>query len=270
MVKFIADIGSNHNRDIDRIYCLIKTAKEVGCWAVKFQLFRPDDLYRELTPDRRAELELASLPWEFIPQITKWCKEFDLIFGCTPFSIEAVNYLAPYVDYFKISSYEILRLDLIRECAKHENPIHISTGMANARERYKAIMAAGREYEIYHCRADYPTKPENCNMMDTLYYRDEDGDRWFNGWSDHSRQPGVIYAAVASGIEFVEFHIDLEDMAGIESKHGHVWPPQDIRKVIYDSSVIDVALASEYYKPYTEEDRNKRADPIDGRRPRLT
>jgi len=264
MVKFIADIGSNHNRDLDRIYCLIKTAKEVGCWAVKFQLFRPDDLYRELTAERRAELELASLPWEFIPQIAKWCKEFDLVFGCTPFSIEAVDYLAPYVDYFKISSYEILRLNLIRWCARYGKPIHISTGMADLSEIYAARGAANRaeDIELYHCRADYPTKYYNC----VLHYLDS---YLYNGWSDHSCEEGVIYQAVAKGIEHVEFHIDLEDMAGNESQHGHVWPPSKIKHVIQTAQIMDEADASCDYEMITEEERNQRADPLDGKRPRI-
>ena len=264
MVKFIADIGSNHNRDLDRIYCLIKTAKEVGCWAVKFQLFRPDDLYRELTPDRQAELELASLPWDFIRRISYLCKYYDLKFGCTPFSIEAVNYLAPYVDYFKISSYEILRLDLIRECAKYGKPIHISTGMATIIEIRDAMRATNRVagIELYHCRADYPTKYYNC----VLHYLDS---YLYNGWSDHSCEEGVIYQAVAKGIEHVEFHIDLEDMAGNESQHGHVWPPSKIKHVIQTAQIMDEADASCDYEMITEEERNQRADPLDGKRPRI-
>ena len=265
MVKFIADIGSNHNRDLDRVYCLIKTAKEVGCWAVKFQLFRPDDLYRELTPDRRAELELASLPWDFIPRISDLCKYYDLKFGCTPFSIEAVNYLAPFVDYFKISSYEILRLDLIRECAKYQKPIHISTGMATLDEIKDAMGATNRGVEgveLYHCRADYPTKYYNC----VLHMLSLD---IFSGWSDHSCEEGVIYQAASTGVKYIEFHLDLEDMAGNESRHGHVWPPFKIKHVIQTVQIMDEADASCDYEMPTEEERNKRADPIDGKRPRI-
>ena len=260
MVKFIADVGSNHNRDLDRVYCLIKTAKEVGCWAVKFQLFRPDDLYRELTAERRAELELASLPWEFIPQIAKWCKEFDLVFGCTPFSIEAVDYLAPYVDYFKISSYEILRLNLIRWCAKRNKPIHISTGMADLSEINAARRAAfPRNPIIYSCRADYPARPEDC-MFDSYF---------FMNWSDHTVEPGVIYSAVGRCAEYIEFHLDIEDMAGNESKHGHVWNPSKIRDVIRTVRVMENSWWSSDHRDYDYNDTNKRADPIDGKRPRI-
>lgn len=265
MVKFIADIGSNHNQDLERVHALIKTAKDVGCWGVKFQLFTPDDLYRELTPEKRADLERAALPPGFIPDIAKWCKEEGLVFGCTPFSIQAVRMLAAVVDYFKISSYEILRLDLIRECSKYEKPIHISTGMANDSEIQSAVNSAPyNDVIVYLCRSDYPARPEDCKFVFKFF------DSLFcDGWSDHTVQPGVIYSAVSHGVEYVEFHLDLEDMAGNESKHGHVWRPCDIKRVISDCKIMDIANNSPDFRLYTEDERNQRADPIDGKRPRL-
>jgi len=89
------------------------------------------------------------------------------------------------------------------------------------------------------------------------------------GWSDHTCEPGVIYAAVAARTDYIEFHIDLEDMAGNESQHGHVWNPAKIKETIETVRIMERAWASPDYKPYTEEERNQRADPLDGKRPRI-
>jgi N-acetylneuraminate synthase len=261
MIKFIADIGANHNCSIERVVDLIQTAKDVGCWGVKFQLFRPDDLYRGLTDEKRAELEEAALPWDFVPAIAKKCKELGIKFGCTPFSIEAVEYLKDYVDYLKISSYEILRLDLIEACGKTGLPVHISTGMANACEYADAhgTLCArwNKECYMYICRADYPALAGDCNL--TML-------RYSEGYSDHTKEPGVIYKAAHILTDgFIEFHLDLWDMQGQETKHGHVWCPDAIKEVIHNVRVGESAMGCEH--PVTEEQRMQRADPIDGKRP---
>ena len=76
---------------------------------------------------------------DLIPMLSKTCKDYNLKFGCTPFYLDAVDILEKYVDFFKISSYELLWLDLFSKCANTGKPVFFSTGMATKSEVTSAI-----------------------------------------------------------------------------------------------------------------------------------
>ena len=106
-MNFISEVSSNHLKNLSRIKKFIKVSKDIGCYGVKFQLFKVDQLFRpeiiKKYPDilRRKKWEL---PIEFISQISKECKKNKIKFGCTPFYLDAVDLLKKKVDFFKISS----------------------------------------------------------------------------------------------------------------------------------------------------------------------
>ena len=118
--NFVAEVSSNHNKDIKRAKKFIETAKEVGCSGVKFQLFKIDKLFapeilsKSEKHRRRVEWEL---PKEFLPELSDYAKELGLEFSCNPFYFEDVAELIPYVDFLNIASYELLWNDLLAECA---------------------------------------------------------------------------------------------------------------------------------------------------------
>ncbi len=273
---FLAEISSNHNRDLERCFSFIDTAARVGCAGVKFQLFRVDDLFapeillRSAAHRKRQKWEL---PLSFIPEIKTRCHERNVSFGCTPFYLKAVEYLAPYVDFLKIASYELLWTDLLRECAGAGKPIYLSTGMATLSEVARAVevlLSAGcNELTVLHCVSAYPARSENCNLavIDTMR-------RAFGcsvGWSDHTVNPGVIFRAVHRwGAEAVEFHLDL-DGHGEEFAAGHCWLPDQIAQVITAvASGIRADGTGEKEPADTEaKERLWRADPSDGLRPTL-
>ena len=126
-MNFISEVSSNHLKNLSRIKKFIKVSKDIGCYGVKFQLFKVDQLFRpeiiKKYPDilRRKKWEL---PIEFISQISKECKKNKIKFGCTPFYLDAVDLLKKKVDFFKISSYEILWDDLLKKCAKTKKKNH--------------------------------------------------------------------------------------------------------------------------------------------------
>lgn len=270
MIKWIADIGSNFNGNPQRAFDLIDKAKEAGCWGAKFQLFKPD-LYESNRIDERIQLKRWALPEGFIPKLKEHCFEIDIQFGCTPFNLEAVDILAPYVDFFKIGSYELLWLELIRKAAQTNKPLIISTGMATHNEIWAALRTTGwrrvmknpDEISLLHCNSTYPAKPEECEL-----YKIKEYSFMFNktiGWSDHTRSTGVIYKAIEAGAQIIEFHLDLEDGQGWEYQIGHCWKPSEIGEVIKQ-----VYLGVEAYK-YRVLDltdlRSQRTDPRDGMRP---
>lgn len=279
--KFIAEISSNHNRDLERCKSFIKTAADIGCWGVKFQLFKIEELFTKEVLEKsegHRNRKHWELPVEFLPELKSHCQKFDLKFGCTPFYLEAVSELEPYVDFYKVASYELLWLDLFRAIANTGKNLHFSTGIANL-EEIKNVLNLVSEKELseivmYHCTSSYPTplKDVNLSAITTLQ---NNFSQFYNkmnlstGLSDHSVNTGVISRAVNKfEVEFIEFHLDL-DKKGFEFEAGHCWLPSKMKEVIEtlkDGFIADGNGVKEPQKSEIEE-RNWRADPLDGLRP---
>jgi sialic acid synthase SpsE len=271
---FVAEVSSNHSQDIGRALAFIDAAAEIGCGAVKFQLFKVEELF---APEAlRAKPELRDrksweLPVAFLPRLAEHARARGLKFLCTPFYLEAVGELLPYVDAYKVASYELLWNDLLTACAKTGKPMVLSTGMATIEEIDGAVAtlkAAGcTDLTLLSTISGYPTPVEECNLAFIASLRTRYGVK--AGWSDHSVTPGVIARAVhAYGASMVEFHLDL-DGTGDEFMTGHCWLPDQIRETIkmindgFAATGTDVKMigASE------AADREWRADPRDGLRP---
>lgn len=274
---FIAEVSSNHHRDLQRCMDFIDAAHTVGSGAVKFQLFRIDELFAPeilaKSPRHRARAEWE-LPIDFIPKLAQRAHDLGLLFSCTPFYLDAVKELEPYVDFYKIASYELLWDDLLTACAQTGEPVVLSTGMANMEEISHAqdvlVQAGCRDLTLLHCVSSYPTPPEQMNLAAIQTLRDT-----FNvpvGLSDHSVNPGVIHRAVHRyGATVVEYHLDL-DGKGEEFSAGHCWLPDPIQRVIGDIRTGLSADGDGQKNPAPAEltDRAWRADPFDGLRPLRT
>ena len=103
----IAEISSNHNGDLNRAKDMISLAAELGFDAVKFQLFKIDELFSpEILAKSKAHRDRKTweLPIDFLGALKETCCDLGIKFGCTPFYLEAVKELNPYVDFFKVSS----------------------------------------------------------------------------------------------------------------------------------------------------------------------
>ena len=282
MTFFIAEVSSNHSKDLDRCLEFIDCAAEIGCDAVKFQLFKitklfaPEILKRSKKHRDRSQWEL---PLEFLPTLSKRCKKKKIQFGCTPFYLEAVNELEPFVDFYKIASYELLWNDLLIACAKTKKPVFISTGMANIIEIKKAATVLKEngcnDPQFFHCTSSYPTPSNQANLAAIQTLRNTLDCKI--GWSDHTVEPTVISRAINKwGAEAVEFHLDL-DGKGEEFSSGHCWLPEQIRDLIHslsngfidDDLGMSVADGTGKKEPMESElaDRLWRTDPSDGLRP---
>lgn len=272
--RFFAEVSSNHHRDLQRCLRFIETAARIGCTGVKFQLFKVRELFAAEILAQRPELmerQNWELPVEFLPRLASACAEVGLEFGCTPFYLGAVDELRPYVDFYKVASYELLWNDLLRACGATGKPVILATGMATlaeVREAVHTLRRAGcRDLTLLHCVSGYPAPVAECNLSAIKTLRDN-----FDcevGWSDHSANEGVVYAATLRwGASAVEFHLDL-DGTGDEFKTGHCWLPDDISSVIRGVEDGLRAEGSGEKAPVPAElfDRNWRADPSDGLRP---
>ncbi|HEY9078887.1 N-acetylneuraminate synthase family protein [Magnetovibrio sp.] len=271
---FIAEVSSNHHRDLERCYAFIEAAHRTGSGAVKFQLFRINELFApevlKKSPAHRARADWE-LPVGFIPKLAQKAHDLGMLFSCTPFYLDAVGELEPYVDFYKIASYELLWDDLLIACANTRKPVVLSTGMATMNEIAHArdvIHSAGCvELTLLHCVSSYPTPPEQMNLSALETLRNTFGVP--TGLSDHSVNPGIIARAVHRfGAVVVEYHLDL-DGEGEEFSAGHCWLPDQIAAVIENIETGFKADGDGIKQPAPSEmaDRDWRADPDDGLRP---
>ena len=270
---FIAEVSSNHQGDLERCLQFIDKAAKIGCDAVKFQLFKIDQLFSPevlATSEAHRQRRQWELPLAFLPALAERCQQRQIQFACTPFYLAAVEQLQPYVDFYKTASYELLWDKLLLACAETGKPLILSTGMATLEEVTHAVellKPKTRQLSLLHCISGYPTPVEQCNLAAIQTLRDNCDCPV--GWSDHSVSPLVLQRAVHRwGAEIVEFHLDL-DAQGNEYAAGHCWLPEQIAPLIRDIHAACEADGSGVKAPATVElpDRDWRADPKDGLRP---
>ena len=271
---FIAEVSSNHHRDLERCFNFIDTAAQMGCDAVKFQLFKIDRLFAPevlVASEQHRNRAQWELPPEYLPRLASRCRQQKIAFACSPFDLEAVDLLQPHVAFFKIASYELLWHDLLRKVAQTGIPVILSTGMADLAEVKAAVdcldQAGQSRPTLLHCSSAYPTPADQANLAAIETLRQATG--LPVGWSDHSRDPAVIYRAVHRwGAETVEFHLDLEGEGG-EFGAGHCWLPQQMAPVIKNLNRGLSADGDGRKQPNPAElpDRMWRTDPVDGLRP---
>jgi N-acetylneuraminate synthase len=275
--RFISEISSNHNASLERALTFVDESARIGCHAVKFQLFKINELFAPeilSKSERHRERTKWELPLEFLAPLSERSAEKGLEFSCTPFYLKAVDQMFPYVNFYKIASYELLWDDLLKEVAQTQKPVVLSTGMANLDEISHAveILKSNKcvNLTLLHCVSNYPTLAEECNLnfIQTLQERFKVN----IGWSDHSVNPKVIQSAISNwNATDIEFHLDL-DKLGEEFGGKHCWLPHQIQTVIQnqkdtssfkeaDGHKIKVLCNSELIE------REWRADPQDGLRP---
>lgn len=274
MSYFIAEVSSNHSKDLGRALEFVDVAADIGCDAVKFQLFKIDKLFAPeilLKSENHRNRRDWELPLEFLPHLAERCKKRGIHFSCTPFYLDAVAELEQYVDFYKIASYELLWDDLHSVCAQTGKPVIISTGMAEMHEIAHAVNILKSngctEPTVLHCTSAYPTPYGEANLAAIEAIRTATNCNV--GWSDHTVNEGVIHRAIHRwDAKVIEFHLDLEGQ-GDEFESGHCWLPNQIKKVITAVKCGSDADGNGVKIPTVCEipDREWRTDPSDGLRP---
>lgn len=222
----IAEMSANHNGDIKRALTLIEAASRAGVDAVKLQTYTADTITiehdgPEFTIDAglwagRTLYELyreAYTPWDWHPILFRRAAELGLTVFSSPFDDTAVDFLEGLgVPAYKVASFELLDLPLVRRVAATRKPLIVSSGMASEEEVGEALDAArsagANEIVLLHCVSGYPTPASeaNLNMITTLARR-------FAvpvGLSDHTLGTVVSAAAVAHGACVIEKHFTLD------------------------------------------------------------
>ncbi len=281
MTYFIAEICSNHLNDFNRCKKLIDKAKEIGCHAVKFQLFKADKLFSKeilLKSAGHKNIKKLELSRKLLPKLSMYAKRKKIDFGCTPFDIDSLRFLKKYVNFFKIGSYELLRKDLFLECLRFKKKIIFSTGMGSKKEIFDILNLFKSKkfsnFAILRCVSSYPTNIEKTNLKSIKTLRNILEKKFKNkniqvGWSDHSKNEGVILKSIYKyNADIIEFHLDL-DGKGPEYKGGHCWLPYEFKRIIdlEKSNQLSDGNGIITFQDVEKHERNWRSDPKDGLRP---
>jgi len=159
-------------------------------------------------------IEHMEMPPSWIPGLVQRCQEKQIEFCSSPFDEASADTLAPYVNVFKIASYELTHTPLLRHVARFGKPMILSTGTATMDEVIEAVAvvrAEGNEQIVLlQCTASYPTPPESVNVRAMLSLREATGQ--LVGLSDHSRDPIIApVVATALGAALIEKHFTLSN-----------------------------------------------------------
>ena len=256
----IAEIGSNHNGEMDLCRRLIDAAAEAGAHAVKFQSWTESSLIAKEEYDRNTEYSDKKKHFGSLREMVKayqltaeqhreahsHCLARGIAFCSTPFSLEEADLLEELnVNFFKIASMDIENLPFLKYVARKLRPMVISTGMATLAEIERAVDTVrgegNEEIVLLHCISIYP--PE----FDTIHLRNiEMLQQAFGvpaGFSDHSLGTAIPLAAIALGACLIEKHFTIDkDMAGWD--HAISANPVELRTIITEGKNIFTALGS--------------------------
>ncbi|PYX07644.1 MAG: pseudaminic acid synthase [Acidobacteria bacterium] len=225
-VYIVAELSANHNQSFDRAVKLIHAAKVAGADAIKLQTYTPDTItiasdreYFRINAgtlwDGRTLHELyaeAYTPWDWQPKLKQVANGLGLDLFSTPFDATAVDFLEEMnVPAYKVASFELVDIPLIRKIARTGKPLIISTGMATLEEIQEAVTAAreagAAQIALLKCTSAYPALPDDMNLRTIPELANRFGVP--AGLSDHTLGIAVPVAAVALGACFIEKHITL-------------------------------------------------------------
>ncbi len=207
----IAEIGSNHDYDLDKARRLIRECAASGANAVKFQLFTGDGLVNPaLRPDFHAVITRFALNRDWLPELKACADEVGVHFIATPFDSDAVTRLeAIDAPAYKIASSDLTNRALLAQCAATRRPIIISAGLAWLSEVEDAVRflceQGAADVAVLHCIAEYPAPEASVNLSILPFMRTLLGVPI--GFSDHTLGIGAPVAAVALGACIIEKHV---------------------------------------------------------------
>ena len=269
-VYVIAEMAANHNGSIETAKEIIHAIKETGADCVKVQTYTADTI----TMDCRNEYFLlnggtwdgqnlydlykkAYMPWEWQGVLKKEAESIGLDFFSTPFDPTSVDFLESIdIPFYKIASFEVVDIPLIKKVAETGKPIIMSVGMASLAEideAVRVIKSYGNDLALLKCSSAYPAVPEKMNLR-TIQHLQET----FQvpvGLSDHSMGSVSAVTAVALGARIIEKHFCLSrDFGGPDSSFS--MEPAEFKQMVEDVQMAAKAVGDVAYQVSEEEKSN--------------
>jgi len=269
----IAEMSANHGRDFQRAVEIVRAAAKSGADAVKLQTYTPESLTVDC--DRacfriegtawsgRSLYELyaeAAMPYEWQPELKRVAEESGLVLFSTPFDATAVDSLeAMDVPAYKIASFELVDLPLLRRVGETGKPVILSTGMATLEEideAVRTVRAAGsRQLALLKCTSAYPAAAGEMNLRTIAHLAETFGVPV--GLSDHTLEAAVPPAAVALGACIIEKHLALSrELPGPD--RGFSLIPEEFARMVQAVRAAHAALGSPRYGATDQEMPSRR------------
>ncbi|MEM6960328.1 MAG: pseudaminic acid synthase [Myxococcota bacterium] len=266
----IAELSANHNQDFDQAVELMHLAKEAGADAIKLQTYTPDTITIECNNehfrlgsgtiwDGETLHQLygrAYTPWKWQPELKRVGDDLGVHVFSSPFDETAVDFLeAMGVGAYKIASFELVHLPLIRYVARTGKPIIMSTGMATLAEIDEAVSAArtagAKEIALLQCSSAYPAPPSSIHLRNIPHLAQAFS--VVTGLSDHTLGVAVPIASVAQGAHIIEKHFTKSRaVEGPDSKFS--LEPDEFKLMVESVRIAEESLGSIEYR-LTEEER---------------
>ncbi len=267
----IAEMSANHAGSIERAKEIIRVAKDCGADCIKIQTYTPDTItidcdneYFQIQEGTWKGENLYSLygkaytPWEWHNELKEAANKIGIDFFSTPFDKTSVDFLESIdIPFYKIASFELVDIPLIRYVASKGKPIIMSTGMGTQEEIREAVEAAYQEHNdrvvLLKCSSAYPALPDDMNLR-TI----EDMRERFNlpvGLSDHSLGSLSATTAIAMGASVIEKHFCLSrDISNPDASFSMT--PSEFSSMVSDIRKVEKALGRITYGPSDQEQDN--------------
>ena len=259
----VAEISGNHNQDYNRAVEIIHAAAEAGADAVKLQTYTADSITIDCDDecfqlksgsiwDGQTMYELYSsayTPWDWQPKLKEEAEKLGLECFSSPFDFTSVDFLEKMnVPAYKIASYEITDIPLIRKVAKHHKPIIFATGIAYPEDIARAMQVCKEEKNedvlLLKCVSAYPTPYEavNLNVIPTLAQTYD----CLMGLSDHTMGTIVSAGAIPMGARMIEKHLTLRRADGGPDS-AFSMEPEEFAKMVEDIRILEKAMGTSEY-----------------------
>jgi len=262
-VYIIAEIGINHNGDIEIAKQLMDVAVETGCDAVKFQKRTPEICVPEEQKSIPRETPWGSMTYfeykkriEFeqkeFEQIDSYAKKIGIDWFASPWDVPSVDFLENFnVPCQKIASACLTDSELLTAINKTKTTTILSTGMSSMQEIDKAVSLLNDvPLAIAQATSTYPAEASELNLRAIQTFAEKY--KVPVGYSGHERGLQVTIAAVALGATFIERHITLDrSMWGTD--HSASLEPEGLKKLVRDIRIIELALGDGKKKVYDSE-----------------
>lgn len=259
----VAEMSANHNMNYDRAVAILQAAKDSGADAVKIQTYTADtitlncdDPCFQITQGTLWDgttlyklYQSAYTPWEWQPKLKAAAEEMGLEFFSSPFDLSSVDFLEEMgVPAYKVASFEITDIPLLKKIAHTGKPIIIATGIAHLSDIELALHTcreAGNEKVILlKCTSSYPAPYEDINLRTIPAMKDTFD--CITGLSDHSMGSAVAGASVALGAKVVEKHLTLRRADG-GADAAFSMEPAEFKEMVDNIRNIELALGQVTY-----------------------
>ncbi len=258
---FIADISANHDGDLERAKELIFLAKEAGADAAKFQHFRAQTIvsdagFRALGNQQSHQANWkksvfdvyrdASLSLDWTPVLRETCNKAGITFFTSPYAIDLVDHVDPFVPAYKIGSGDITWLEIIQHIAAKRKPYILATGASSIADVQRAVdvaMSINPNFALLQCNTNYTGSLENfrysqLNVITTFRTMYPE---LVVGLSDHTPGHATVLGAVALGARIIEKHF-TDDASRIGPDHAFSMTPATWREMVLRSRELETAL----------------------------